>query len=318
MIYVGTPHSHDSIYARSDQVDDPKFEEFLSGYDRLEIPILNDNGQSPWPDRFPMAEIDRLKQVTGDNKFASQMMLQPVSIMDSRLDIKGIRLYDDALDLSQSAGQWILRIGDKQMQSVGCWWDPAFVNDRDQSRTGDNSVIAAVFTDGDGGYFLHAIRYLHTHANLTQDPATQQCQQVARFVNRLAIPAVAVEINGIGRFLPGLLRQTLAKQQIHAGVIEKVSRKSKDIRILEAFDSLLAARRLHIHQSVYDTPFIDEMRDWRPGLSNADDDGLDAVAGAISLEPVRLTRIKNGGSGTPSWKGSVQHKASDDFDPLSN
>jgi hypothetical protein len=243
-------------------------------------------------------------------------MLQPVSTIDSRLDIKGIRLYDDALDLSESAGQWMLRIGERRMKSVGCWWDPAFGTDQDAGRHRDNSVIAAVFTDDDGGYFLHAIRYLTTHANFADDPATQQCQQVARFIDRLAVPAVAVEINGIGRFLPGLLRQTLAKQKVHAGVIEKVSRKSKDIRILEAFDSLLAARRLHIHQSVYDTPFMDEMREWRPGLSNADDDGLDAVAGAISLEPIRLTRIGRVEINR-TWKGIDQHKASDDFDPLS-
>jgi len=54
-------------------------------------------------------------------------------------------------------------------------------------------------------------------------------------------------------------------------------------------DPFLAAGRLHAHRRVWDTPFIAEMREWRPGRGERDD-GLDAVSGCLLSEPVRLPR----------------------------
>ena len=48
-------------------------------------------------------------------------------------------------------------------------------------------------------------------------------------------------------------------------VVEHVSQRSKEQRILEAFDPLLAAGALRAHASVWASPFIEEMREWRPG-----------------------------------------------------
>jgi len=151
-------------------------------------------------------------------------------------------------------------------------------------------VVAAVFTDADGRYYLHAIRYLRARADdRSQDEAGQQCRAVAEFVRTLHLPAVTVEINGLGRFLPGLLRRTFAEAGIACAVRESSARTNKELRILEAFDAVLAAGALHAHRSVWDTPFIRELREWRPdGRGKGGDDGLDAVAGCLKAEPVRL------------------------------
>lgn len=79
-------------------------------------------------------------------------------------------------------------------------------------------------------------------------------------------------------------------------------------RILEAFDAPLAARRLYVHKSFHQTPFLNEMLEWQPGKSKGHDDGLDAVAGALAQEPQRLQRVY--GKGSHDWMMSKRsHKA---------
>lgn len=68
------------------------------------------------------------------------------------------------------------------------------------------------------------------------------------------------------------------------------NRRAKEDRILGAIEPALAARRLHAHTSLWNTPFPAEMADWRPGTPNQRDDALDAVAGCLLAEPVRLAR----------------------------
>jgi hypothetical protein len=75
------------------------------------------------------------------------------------------------------------------------------------------------------------------------------------------------------------------------GVVEQVSTTRKDQRILDALDPLLAARALRAHASVWDTPFVREMREWLPG-GNGPDDGLDAVSGCVLAQPVRLAATR--------------------------
>ena len=99
-----------------------------------------------------------------------------------------------------------------------------------------------------------------------------------------------METNGLGRFLPGLLRRELVAAGLQCAVLEKASHRSKDLRIVDAFDAVLAAGRLHAHRDVFSTPFLTEMREWRPGAKGRDD-GLDAVSGCLLAEPVRLPRL---------------------------
>ena len=100
-------------------------------------------------------------------------------------------------------------------------------------------------------------------------------------------------------------------------MIEHVSTRPKHLRILEAFDAILAARALHVHTSVLASPFLQELRDWRVG-GKSRDDALDAVSGCLLVEPIGL-RLTDSVSMPPnpaqphSWQGFDCLQAETDF-----
>lgn len=243
-------------------------------------------------------------------------MLKPVSIADGRLDPDLMLPYEAELDYREARGVPVLMLGDRRMVSASCWWDPAYGapdGAAREGRAGDGSVVAAVFSDADGGYWLHRIRYLTAVPDGDDHEAAQQCRQVAEFLRDLHLPSVILETNGVGKFLPGILRRELARCGVGASVVEKCSSVPKDRRILEAFDAVLAAGALHAHRSVWATPFVREMREWRPGgRHKGHDDGLDAVAGCLSNEPVRFGAVRRPGR-SADWRGGPPGRAVTDF-----
>lgn len=326
-LFIGTPHTWYTIYAETPRREIGEDRPFLDGFERLKLPVLDEGGVPLWPERYTPEEIEYIRRSTGPNKFSSQMMLVPVNIAEGRLDPAAFRRYEAPLDYMKAIG--LLTIGDRKMVSASAWWDPAF-----GAKGGDASVLAVVYTDETGCYWLHKVAYLNGpspslslkgEGNVASpqsgvgeggeelDEATHQCRQVARISKELYVPSVAIETNGIGKFLPSILRRELARGHVPCAVREMNSTRPKDIRIMEAFDTVLAARMLHVHAAVYDTPFISEVQEWRPSGRNTRDDGLDAVAGALSLEPVRLKRFY--ASGRQNWHGaSHTHEAKTDFE----
>ena len=287
-LYAGTPHTYYTIYAADPRPEAGEEQPYLAGFKRLEVPLLDAKGKSRWPEHFPQEKIDAIKRRTGPNKFKSQMLLQPVNIAEGRLDPDRLKSYDHDLVYTEANGEAKLMLGPRRLVSASCWWDPSFGS----PEKGDASVIAVLFTDDEGDYRLHAVRYLEHDPHLVEsvDEATQLCRQVAAFVLRHYLPAVTLETNGLGRFLPGLLRRELVAAGLQCAVLEKASHRSKDLRIVDAFDAVLAAGRLHVHRGVFSTPFVTEMREWRPGAKGRAD-GLDAVSGCLLAEPVRLPRL---------------------------
>ena len=312
-LYAGTPHTYFSIYADAPRSEIGETRAMLDDFNRLELPLLDDAGMSAWPERFPPQRIEAMRRRTGPAKFESQMLLHPRNIAEGRLDPDRLRLYEQELDYVEGNQEATLTLNGRRLVSASCWWDPAY----GAQVKGDASVVAAVFTDDQGHYWLHRIRYLqHDPALVDQvDEATQLCRQVATFLRECHLPAITIETNGVGRFLPGLLRSELRAQRMPYAVIERSSSRNKDLRIIEAFDAVLAAGRLSAHRSVWETPFILEMREWRPG-SRGQDDGLDAVAGCLSSEPVRLPRCSAVDSpSAPSWRPGVDAvRVRGDFD----
>jgi hypothetical protein len=239
------------------------------------------------------------------------MLLDPVNIIDGRLDPDRLRFYDDDLVYREGNREATLTLAGRRLVSASCWWDPSYGS----PDGGDASVIAAVFTDDGGDYWLHRVAYLeHEPARLDeQAEAVQMCRQVVSFVSDLYLPSVTIETNGIGRFLPGLLRSEFATVGVSAAIVEKASSTSKDQRIIDAFDAVLAAGRLHAHRSVWNTPFIAEMREWRPATKGPDD-GLDAVSGCLLGEPVRLPRHSGHPVRRHNWRAAPGgFKAKTDF-----
>ncbi|MBL4747328.1 MAG: phage terminase large subunit [Magnetovibrio sp.] len=301
-LYVGTPHTFHTIYGKTARADMGEEVPYLNGFQRMEIPIYDKVGQSVWPARFPVSKIESIRRRTGPNKFRSQMLLEPVDIADGRLDPEVMKSYTGEITYCEMNGQSVLSIEGHRLASATCWWDPSYGS----PERGDSSVIACVFTSEDGTYWLHRVSYLTFDPVLVREisEAQQLCRQAAAFVRDLYLPSLTVETNGLGKFLPSLLRCEMDDMGISCAVVEKHSSMSKDKRILEAFDAPLAAGRIQVHRSVKATPFITEMREWRPA-SRAPDDGLDAVAGCLLSEPVRLSRNPNAQQlgKRPNWVG---------------
>lgn len=293
-MFVGTPHNFETIYAPP----------FMDGYQDLRVPLLKD-GKCAWPERFTPADIARLQKSGGPRRFAAQMMLQPQPVTDSRLNAANLRWHDEAIAYSEAQGQPTLHIGDAKMVSVSAWWDPSF------GKGGDGSVVAIVYADAYGQYWLQSLTYLRVRDS-DVDEATQQCRMVADLCKRFHVSSITVETNGIGAFLPAILRREMAGV---CAVVAHTARRPKDLRILESFDAVLAAQALNVHRSVEETAFTEEMRNWKPGAHNRDD-GLDAVAGALSQQPVRVGAHRRE-QRSQSWQGSgVTHPAKTNFNVM--
>lgn len=312
-LYVGTPHTYYTIYGEKARSEAGEEEPFLVGFHRFELPLLDQNGKSQWSDRFPDCNIEAIRRRTGKNKFESQMMLRPVNISESRLDPDLMQLYDMDLDYNEHNRMASLSLGECELVSASCWWDPSFGS----PDKGDASVIAALYSDDQGTYWLHALRYMtHDPQKLNEaDEATQLCRQVVEFVREYYLPSVCLETNGVGKFLPGLLRRELEAAGVSCAVLEKHSRTNKAERILSAFDVVLASNALKVHCNVWKTRFPTEMREWVPMVS-AKDDALDAVAGCLLEEPVRLPRRplhELDGKKMQHWGAGGSHRADVDF-----
>jgi len=309
-LYIGTPHTFYTIYQVKEDKSKPEVAPFLLNFKKLEIPILDQHNHSAWPERFSEEKIASLRRRSGENKFLSQMMLQPVNFRDSILNPDRLVAYNAELESSCANGREILRLGEKRLVSASCWWDPSFA-----AQSGDNSVIACVFTDEDGRFWLHDMEYIRIEDDSESNIASEQCEKVADFIERNRLPSVRVEANGIGRFLPGILKQVLLRRKLGTAVLEAYSSTNKAVRILEAFDVLLAEKALNVRDKIWMTPFIEEMRDWSVEGS-VHDDGLDAVAGCLSSEPIRFGTVhfEEKGSKRFGWQGtSGQFKAVSDF-----
>ncbi len=314
-LFVGTPHTYQSIYRADVRGERDEARPPLAGFRRLEIPLVDEAGASQWPERFTPAKIEAIRRRAGPAKFESQMLLRPRNIFEGRLEPERLIGYNAELRYSEANGLALLHLGERRLVSASCWWDPSFGS----PNKGDANVIAAVFTDAEGRYFLHRVQYLsHEPYRLASvDEATQLCRQVVDFARTFFLPSVTVETNGIGRFLPGLLRQEVRRAGLACAVVEHASHRNKDLRIIDAFDAVLAAGRLWAHDQVWSTPFIEEMREWRPA-THARDDGLDAVAGCLLSEPVRLPLTLPSASGGArdhrGWRGARPIAVNSDFE----
>lgn len=256
IMYIGTPHTEDSLYAEDG---------FLKAYHRLQIPL----DEFVWPQRFTPQTIDNLRVSVGPRIFASQMQLQNTAITDARLDPELLNFYfEETLPYTSR-----------------CVWDPAFGHEN-----GDQSVVALVYQDHAHNLYLHDVLYLKKSSG--DEAAAQQCKDVIAFLQKHDLHHLIIETNGLGQFLPGLLRRALKEQNYPCSVQNLHQSKAKNLRILQAFEARLAAKAVYVHMRIKDTAFIREMRDWNPDRTDNNDDALDAASTAIHLLPNPLSASK--------------------------
>lgn len=280
-IYSGTPHSYYSIYAEDPRPEEDEELPFLHDFRRWAEPLDGD----AWPERYTTERLETIRRRSGPARFASQMLLQPVQAVEGRLNAEWLRRYEGGLEYSEANGEPVLRLEGRRLVSASAWWDPAY----GKPEKGDASVLAAVYTDEDGRRLLHRVVYTVHDPNAADSlsEAAQLCRQVAAQARKLRLPAIHVEKNGLGIFLPGILKRQLERKGYGTTVQGVHNSRPKHERILEAFDAPLAAGTLWAHASVFQSPFLRELREWRPG-GKGRDDGLDAAACALLAEPYRF------------------------------
>lgn len=253
---------------------------FLSGYMELKIPILDSNGNSAWPAVFPLEKIEQIRKTVGERYFSAQMMLKFVAPERIRLDPGGIKFYDNEYDVRNS------RIGEHFITGACVYWDPS-----GGRRGGDNSVCAMIYRDDNNHcVFIHDIMYIVVPEN-TDYPLAYQCDSVLSFVRRHKMRVLALETNGIGNALPEIMRTTIDRAGYSIQIRPITNSRRKEDRILDAIEPLLSTGRLYAHKRITQTPFISEMLSWSPMGAPEHDDGLDAVSGAITGNPIALHPI---------------------------
>ncbi|MFV3129721.1 phage terminase large subunit [Niveispirillum sp. KHB5.9] len=306
-LYIGTPHSFQSIYSLRACVEEGEEAPLLDGFERLEKPVYQPDGSSAWPERFSLEAIERIRRRSPVNKFISQMLLTPVSLEDGRLDADKLVAYDWALERPKLAKP-DFRLGPHRLRTLRVWWDPALgLRDKKRRRAGDGSVAVLLGEDGEGRFFIHRALYLTVPKGSELAAGEAQCRELAIMVAETGVGILHLEVNGVGAFLPETLRKVLKERGLSGvSVIEERSTRPKVDRILGAIDAPLHASLLYAHDSVVAGPLGREMREWRP-RGRGHDDGLDALAGAIAAcarqRPDHTTRA-----------GPVM--AQTDFDPL--
>ena len=257
---------------------------FLRGFKTLKIPIVDAAGVPAWPEMFPLSAVEDLQRTVGARHFASQMMLQPVSIERVRLDPGAIHFYDDDFN-PQNA-----HIGDNIITGATVYWDPSLGHTKS-----DGSVCVIIYRDDKlHRIFVHDVRYLTVDDN-DEHPMATQCERVLDFMAQYNMRRINVETNGIGNALPEILRDSAAHRGFGLVVSGVVNNKRKSDRIIDTLEPILSTGRLYCASRVQSTPLLAEMMGWSPAGYTTHDDGIDAVAGAILATPTPVHPIARAG-----------------------
>ena len=253
---------------------------FLRGFKTLKIPIVDADGCPAWPEMFPIDAINVLRDTVGARHFASQMMLNPVPPERIRLDPGAMHFYDDDFNLNNA------RIGDVSITGAAVYWDPSMAG-----QNSDGSVCVIIYRDDKNHrIFIHDVMYMLVAEN-DDYPMAHQCDQVLDFMMHHNMRRISVETNGIGNTLPEILRDCALRRGADIVVQRVVNNKRKSDRIIDTIEPLLSTGRLYCRTSVRSTPLLSEMIGWSPVGYITHDDGIDAVAGAITAMPVPIRSI---------------------------
>jgi hypothetical protein len=298
-LFVGTPHSHDSIYtevAGESTVEEP----FRTGCSQLKIPVMSDiKGEFPflsgtpiWPERFSQSEIDKKQRGSATKgHFLSQYLLLPYNPAETRLDPTLISQYIYDLNVHTANGSTVARIGESRVMGYSCVWDPSM-----GTTTSDDSVLGIVFTTEDGHY------YVHRAVKVTGSPE-EQCRKVREVMRACEVSHVQIENNGPGAMLPYIFRSQAGGSGLTCEGVPTIQNKA--MKILEAYEVRLVGGLIHAHKSVMDTPFRTQLRDFSTSTSGrGKDDYIDVIAMAILAQPIRI-RSAAYGNRQSQWQSAV-------------
>ena len=223
---------------------------------------------------FPLEKIHELETMVGRRHFSAQMLLEYIAEERVHLDPGAINFYDEEFD------KRFCKIGDHRISGVSFYWDPSV--GRNNS---DGSVCVLVYRDDKNrDIFVHDILYISVPDDDLY-PLANQCKTVLDFMKKHFLIRIGIEINGLGNALPEIIRTEAQQEQMLINIIQISNHIKKETRILNAIEPMLTTGHFYMHEKIKKTMLLSEMLAWTPIGSVEHDDGLDALAGALTMEP---------------------------------
>lgn len=252
--------------------------------------VIDVYGGNIWPDRFDRDEIAfRRKECRTQNEWDSQYLLRARPLHEIRLDPDKLENYSEEPLFGTANGEPTCRIGNHRIVSVRSYWDVALGKVK-----GDVSSFTILFQSDQGHLFWHRCAALFGELDA-------QCAELRKLALVHRLPRITVETNGVGGFVPAVLKKHLAGT--FCAVKEAQVSTNKQARIVHAIEPPLSGRMLHAHRSVRESGAFQQMKDW---VANAEqpDDHLDSLAGAILEHPARIPRPDAQLEGSGPWRGA--------------
>lgn len=243
-----------------------------------------------WPERFSRIDLEKRRRKTKTvNYWDSQYQLHSRPVHQIRLDPNKLVPYDVEPRIITANGTCEMWLGSVQIVGMSLRWDPSSGKLRS-----DISAAVLDLQDAHGRHYLHRALALQGEIAKTDDSGKKitdgQVLELAKLVAAFQVPRITVETNGIGGFAPAFLRMALKQNRLACGISEEQAVATKNPRILEALEPLLSGGMLWAHTSVIDA-IEQQMKDWNPEVRDQPDDLLDAAAGAVTDQPVRVGKI---------------------------
>ena len=272
--------------------------------------LIDVYSEALWPERFtPAVMEERRIECRTLNEWDSQYQMHAKPTGDVRLDPEKLIAYDCEPILRRANGRYIMMLGERQIVSMTCRWDPSSGNTKC-----DISAVTLVLHDDLGNKYWHRSIALNGEviiADNSGEVTGGQVWQLCDLIEEYNIPSVTIETNGIGKFAPASLKAALKKRKIRCGVNEHHSTGQKNKRILGGIEGPLVSGLLWAHVSVLDTHEgentsvqFKQMRMFNPAITDQEDDYLDSLAGAITDSPERIGKIhrQNEANDRPNWR----------------
>lgn len=270
--------------------------------------VLDIYGNNAWPERFDRHEIEiRRKKTRTLNYWDSQYQLEAKPITESRLDPERLIAYDLQPRIEQANRSVRMMLGAVQIVSGRARWDPA-----KGKAGGDTSAFSLILDDALGNHYWHLAESITGDLAVFADSnntkiVSGQVMQIAALVRQHNIVQITVETNGIGAFIPTILKRALRQEGLECGVNDVHEGENKNERILSGLEGPMKSGVLWAHIDVLNGPMWDEMKSWNPKIKEQPDGYLDSAAGALLDAPVRIGKIVGIPTGGQSqdWRQSA-------------
>lgn len=248
--------------------------------------LLDFYGESAWPARFTREDLlGRRRKTRTINAWDSQYQLHSKPVSETRLDPDKMIAYDVEPVIKMANGEVSMWLGYMQIVSATAYWDCSL-----GKISSDAGAFTIIFCDDRGNIYWHRSNKIMGELAVfdegNQNIIDGQVIQVRDLVVQFQIPKVTVEVNGVGGFVPTILRAALKGTGCAVG--EECSSVNKQKRILDALEPPLLSGCLWAHTSVIEGDAAVQMRDFNPVLTTQPDDCIDSAAGAIKQQPVRI------------------------------